>query len=189
MFVEPAYRESIEYKQFWRELNEAVPDGGIQTAGQGRQGGLDPGKLQPHPRLNGKPFKVVKFATNVTGRKRSEDAISLVQAIIEFSLDGIVLTANENFLKTMGYTLEEVKGRHHSLFVDPAYRETAEYRQFWHDLNDGKSRRRITSASPKAAASLAPGDLQSHLRCRRQALQSGEKRLGYHGARRKPRRP
>ena len=48
------------------------------------------------------------------------------------------LTANENFLKTMGYTLDEVKGRHHSLFVDPAFRETAEYRQFWRDLNDGK---------------------------------------------------
>jgi methyl-accepting chemotaxis protein len=139
MFVEPAYRESAEYKQFWRELNE----GKFQTAeykriGKGGKVVWIQGSYNPILDLNGKPFKVVKFATNVTGRKRSEDAISMVQAIIEFSLDGSVLTANDNFLKTMGYTLDEVKGRHHSLFVDPAYRETAEYRQFWRDLNEGK---------------------------------------------------
>jgi len=139
MFVEPAYRESNEYRQFWRDLNE----GKFQTAeykriGKGGKVVWIQGSYNPIFDLNGKPFKVVKFATNITGRKRSEDAISMVQAIIEFSLDGTVLTANENFLKTMGYTLDEVKGRHHSLFVDPAYRETADYRQFWRDLNDGK---------------------------------------------------
>jgi len=62
----------------------------------------------------------------------------MVQAIIEFNLDGTVITANELFLKAMGYTLDEIKGRHHSLFVDATYRESAEYRQFWRDLNDGK---------------------------------------------------
>jgi methyl-accepting chemotaxis protein len=139
MFVEPAYRESAEYQQFWRELNA----GKFQTAeykriGKGGKVVWIQGSYNPILDLNGKPFKVVKFATNITGRKRSEDAISQVQAIIEFSLDGSVITANEIFLKTMGYTLEEVKGRHHSLFVDPAYRETADYRQFWRDLNDGK---------------------------------------------------
>jgi len=139
MFVEPAYRESAEYKQFWRELNE----GKFQTAeykrfGKGGKVVWIQGSYNPILDLNGKPFKVVKFATNITGRKRSEEAISMVQAIIEFNLDGNVLTANDIFLKTMGYSLDEVKGRHHSLFVDPAYRETAEYRQFWRDLNDGK---------------------------------------------------
>ena len=139
MFVEPAFRESMEYKQFWRDLNE----GKFQTAeykriGKGGKVVWIQGSYNPILDLNGKPFKVVKFATNITGRKRSEDAISMVQAIIEFALDGTVLAANEIFCKTMGYTLEEVKGRHHSLFVDPAFRETAEYRQFWRDLNDGK---------------------------------------------------
>ena len=139
MFVESAYRESAEYKQFWRELNE----GKYQTAeykriGKGGKVVWIQGSYNPILDLNGKPFKVVKFATNITGRKRSEDAISMVQAIIEFSLEGNVLTANENFLKTMGYTLDEVRGRHHSLFVEPAYRETADYRQFWRDLNEGK---------------------------------------------------
>ena len=139
MFVEPAYRESAEYKQFWRELNE----GKFQAAeykriGKGGKVVWIQGSYNPILDLNGKPFKVVKFATNITGRKRSEDAISMVQAIIEFNLDGTVITANELFLKAMGYTLDEIRGRHHSLFVDAAYRETAEYRQFWRDLNDGK---------------------------------------------------
>ncbi len=49
-----------------------------------------------------------------------------------------VITANEIFSATMGYTLDEIKGRHHSLFIDIAHRESAEYRQFWRDLNEGK---------------------------------------------------
>jgi len=139
MFVEPAYRESADYQQFWRELKGGkFQTGEFKRIGKGGKVVWIQGSYNPILDLNGKPFKVVKFATNVTGRKRSEEAISMVQAIIEFSLDGNVLTANDNFLKTMGYTLDEVKGRHHSLFVDPAFRETAEYRQFWRDLNDGK---------------------------------------------------
>ncbi len=58
--------------------------------------------------------------------------------MIEFNLDGTVITANENFLKVLGYRLDEVKGKHHSMFVEPAYRASAEYKQFWRDLNDGK---------------------------------------------------
>jgi methyl-accepting chemotaxis protein len=139
LFVEPAYAESAEYKQFWRNLNEGKYQAAeYKRIGKGGKEVWIQGSYNPIFDLDGKPFKVVKFATNITGRKRSEEAISMVQAIIEFSLDGTVITANDLFLKTMGYTLEEVKGRHHSLFVDPVYRETAEYRQFWRDLNDGK---------------------------------------------------
>jgi len=139
IFVDAAHRESAAYKQAWRDLNE-----GKSYSAESKRFGKDgkvvwiDGSYNPILDLNGKPFKAVAFVTNVNGRKRSEEAISMVQAIIEFGLDGNVITANDNFLKTMGYTLEEVKGRHHSLFVDPAYRETAEYRQFWKDLNEGK---------------------------------------------------
>jgi methyl-accepting chemotaxis protein len=66
------------------------------------------------------------------------DAINKVQAVIEFSLDGIVLNANENFLKTLGYTLDEIKGQHHSLFVEPTYKQSAEYRMFWEKLGRGE---------------------------------------------------
>jgi PAS domain-containing protein len=57
-------------------------------------------------------------------------AIGRSQAVIEFTLDGKVLTANENFLKTMGYSLDEIRGQHHGIFVDPAYRQSPEYRAF-----------------------------------------------------------
>src|SRR5438874_2505417 len=65
-------------------------------------------------------------------------ALNKSQAIIEFNLDGTILTANANFLNALGYTLEEVKGKHHSLFVEPGYKESAEYREFWAALNRGE---------------------------------------------------
>ena len=65
-------------------------------------------------------------------------AINKAQAVIEFDMSGTILNANENFLKVVGYTLDEVKGRHHSLFVEAAYRDSADYKQFWRDLNEGK---------------------------------------------------
>jgi methyl-accepting chemotaxis protein len=146
MFLESAYRASAEYKQFWRDLN----DGKFQAAEYKRigKGGKEvwiQASYNPILDLDGKPFKVVKFATDVTATKlQNADyqgqiaAIGKAQAVIEFNLDGSIITANENFLKTLGYRLEEIKGQHHSLFVEPAYRASAEYKQFWHDLNDGK---------------------------------------------------
>ena len=72
------------------------------------------------------------------------DSVSLVnairksQAVIEFGLDGTVLDANENFLKALGYSLDEIKGKHHSMFVESALVNSEEYRRFWRDLNDGR---------------------------------------------------
>src|SRR5262249_18228264 len=65
-------------------------------------------------------------------------AISRSQAVIEFNMDGTIVTANENFLKAMGYTLEEIKGKHHSMFVAPGQRDSAAYREFWARLNRGE---------------------------------------------------
>lgn len=65
-------------------------------------------------------------------------AIHRSQAVIEFSLDGTILDANDNFLNAMGYTLAEIKGRHHSMFVDEAHRQSAEYREFWAKLGRGE---------------------------------------------------
>jgi methyl-accepting chemotaxis protein len=146
LFVEPAYRASVEYKQFWRDLN----DGKYQAAEYKRigKGGKEvwiQASYNPIFDLNGRPFKVVKFAIDVTATKlQNADyqgqiaAIGKAQAVIEFHLDGTIISANENFLKTLGYRLEEIKGQHHSLFVEPAYRASVEYKQFWRDLNDGK---------------------------------------------------
>jgi len=66
-------------------------------------------------------------------------AISAAQAVIEFQLDGTIVTANDNFLKAVGYSLEEIKGKHHRMFVDPNYARSIEYAQFWEKLNRGES--------------------------------------------------
>ena len=146
LFVEPSYRSSAEYKQFWRDLG----DGRFQAAEYKRigKGGKEvwiQASYNPILDLNGKPFKVVKFATDVTASKLQNAnyqgqiaAIGQSQAVIEFNLEGTILTANENFLKTLGYTLDEIQGKHHSLFVEPSYRNSAEYKQFWRDLSGGK---------------------------------------------------
>ncbi len=95
--------------------------------------------------VNGTPTKVVKYATDITPQKlRFADfegqlnAVSKAQAVISFGLDGRVLDANENFLRALGYRLEEIKGRHHGLFVEPKVRESAEYRSFWERLGRGE---------------------------------------------------
>jgi len=65
-------------------------------------------------------------------------AIGRAQAVIEFSLDGKILVANANFLQAVGYSMEEIRGQHHSMFVDPAYRQSVEYRMFWEKLGRGE---------------------------------------------------
>ncbi len=67
-------------------------------------------------------------------------ALSRAQATIEFNMDGTIITANDNFLSTVGYTLQEVQGQHHSLFVEESYKNSPEYSQFWRDLNNGEFR-------------------------------------------------
>jgi len=88
---------------------------------------------------------VVKFATDVTQQKlKAADsdgqiaAIAKSQAVIEFNMDGTIRTANENFLKTTGYSLAEIQGQHHRMFVEPDERGSAAYRQFWESLNRGQ---------------------------------------------------
>ncbi len=74
---------------------------------------------------------------NVQSALAQAAAISKSQAVIEFNMDGTIITANENFLATLGYGLEEIRGKHHSMFVEPATRDSAEYREFWARLNRG----------------------------------------------------
>ncbi len=76
--------------------------------------------------------------TSLQETRAQIEAIHRTQAVIEFELDGTVITANDNFLRTLGYTLDEIQGRHHSQFVDPAFRESGEYKQFWRDLQAGR---------------------------------------------------
>ena len=146
LFVEPAYRDSPAYQDFWNKLRrgEFIADQFCRIAKGGKEVWIE-ASYNPILDRNGKPCKVVKFATDITAQKqRFADyegqiaAIGKAQAVIEFGLDGTIRTANENFLRALGYSLDEVKGRHHSMFVDPAQRESAEYRAFWAKLGRGE---------------------------------------------------
>jgi methyl-accepting chemotaxis protein len=146
MFVEESFRNSPAYREFWAKLNRGEFDAGeFKRIGKGGKEVWIQASYNPILDETGKPFKVVKYATDITATKlKNADyegqlaAISKAQAVIEFDLDGIILTANENFLATLGYRLEEIKGKHHSLFVEPGYGTSAEYKQFWSDLRAGK---------------------------------------------------
>jgi methyl-accepting chemotaxis protein len=145
MFVDPANRDGGEYREFWASLNR----GEFQAAQYKRigKGGKDvwiQASYNPIFDTKGKPVKVIKFATDITAQKiqSMEDsgkiaAMSRAQAVIEFNMDGTIVTANDNFLGAMGYSLAEVQGRHHSMFVTPGDRDSAAYREFWANLNRG----------------------------------------------------
>ena len=145
MFVDPAHRTSAEYAAFWQKLGRGEFDAGQykRIAKGGREIWI---QASYNPVFkDGKPWKVVKYASDITDQKlRSADyegqlsAISKAQAVIEFSLDGKILHANENFCAALGYRLDEIKGQHHSMFADPAYRTSAEYAAFWQKLGRGE---------------------------------------------------
>ncbi len=145
MFVDPTHRQSPEYRLFWEKLGRGEYDAGqYKRVGRGGREIWLEATYNPIMDADGKPFKVVKYAADITEQKlRNANfegqlaAISKAQAVIEFTLDGKILTANENFLKTVGYSLDEIKGQHHSMFVDPAQRQSTEYRLFWEKLGRG----------------------------------------------------
>ena len=146
MFVDLAYRATPTYQQFWDKLARGEFDSGqYKRIGKGGKEIWIQASYNPILDMNGKPFKVVKYATDITADKLKAadfegqlNAVNKSQAVIEFSLDGKVLNANDNFLKTLGYSLSEVQGKHHSLFVDPADSSTPGYRQFWAKLGRGE---------------------------------------------------
>ncbi|MBE7199493.1 MAG: PAS domain S-box protein [Parafilimonas terrae] len=146
LFVEPGYRESEAYRHFWERLRA----GEFQTAEYKRiaKGGREVWiQATYNPVLDGagKPVKIVKFATDVTAHKlRSLDmegqiaALHRSQAVIAFALDGIVQSANQNFLDAVGYRLDEIVGRHHGIFVGELERQSEPYRLFWAALARGE---------------------------------------------------
>jgi len=145
MFVDPEETNSTEYKEFWRDLASGKFDR-RQYKRFGKNGREIWIEASYNPVFKGdKPVKVVKFATDITASKLKaiEDAaklsaISRSQAVIEFTPDGTILTANENFCGALGYELSEIVGKHHRIFCDPAYTATPEYTAFWRDLAAGQ---------------------------------------------------
>ena len=146
MFVDEAQRQGFEYKEFWARLGRGeYQSGEFKRMGKGGREVWIQGAYNPILDLNGRPFKVVKFASDVTRQKLANAdftgqiaAIGKSQAVVEFDLDGTIISANDNFLRAMGYTLDEIKGRHHSMFVDEAQRQGFEYKEFWARLARGE---------------------------------------------------
>ena len=145
-FVDNSFSNSNAYAQFWDDLNAGKCHSGVfkRINKEGKEIWIQ-AVYAPVKDEMGRVFKLVEIATDVTAEKvRGADfegqlaAISKSQATIEFGLDGTIQTANENFLITMGYSMEEVKGRTHSMFVEESFRSSSEYREFWAKLCRGE---------------------------------------------------
>lgn len=146
MFVSKAQGESRDYAAFWASLRE-----GSFQSGEFERVGKDGGRIWLQATYNpildrrAQPVRVVKFATDITAQKRlsaeflgETQAIGKSQAVIHFALDGTIMDANDNFLDSVGYRIDEIRGQHHRMFVDRDYAASAEYATFWTKLARGE---------------------------------------------------
>lgn len=146
MLVGQTYRNSSDYKTFWEDLRKGKNQSGefLRFSKSGSEIWIEASYCVVKNR-GGKPVKVIKIASDITERKMKAisnqgqiEAINRSQAIIEFNLDGIVITANENFCKTLGYKLSEIEGKHHRMFVEKDYASSSDYKHFWSNLREGR---------------------------------------------------
>jgi methyl-accepting chemotaxis protein len=147
MFCEETYRNSSDYRDFWARLNHGEAQSGeFMRIGKGGREIWIQGSYCPVLDNNGKVARVVKFAVDVTAsvvarnnQMRILAALDRLQARIEFTPDGIIQTANQNFLSAMGYSLGEIQSQHHRMFCEETYRNSSDYRDFWARLNHGEA--------------------------------------------------
>lgn len=146
MFCKPDYAARAEYPAFWQKLSRGEFDAGVypRVRKDGREIWLQ-ASYNPIVDGNGKTCKIIKFALDITEERNKAteyegkiNAANRGQAIIEFNPDGTVITANDNVLKVLGYTLHEIAGQHHRMFCDPAYTNSSDYAAFWAKLNRGE---------------------------------------------------
>ncbi len=146
MFCTPAFARSAEYGQWWSSLRSGQFQSGTfeRVAADGQSVWLE-ASYNPVRDDTGQVIKVVKYAMDVTPRLQAEseanaklEAISRAMAVIEFNLDGTILTANPNFLQRMGYSLAQIQGKHHRLFCTPEMARSSAYSDFWQRLNAGE---------------------------------------------------
>ncbi len=146
MLVEPEYARSDAYQEFWRHLKKGMFESGdFRRIGRDGQVVWLQASYTPVIVGAGHVRKIIKLALDVTKSKEVAarhasllEAISRSQAMVEFSLDGVILGANENFLRIMGYSLEEIVGHKHAMFVQPGYAASTAYQEFWAHLRKGE---------------------------------------------------
>ncbi|WDU63402.1 PAS domain-containing methyl-accepting chemotaxis protein [Pseudomonas poae] len=146
MFCTPAFARSAEYGQWWSNLRSGQLQSGTfeRVSGNGHSVWLE-ASYNPVRDDTGQVIKVVKYAMDVTPRLQAEseanaklEAIGRAMAVIEFNLDGTIITANANFLQRMGYSLGQIQGKHHRLFCTPELANSSAYSDFWRRLNQGE---------------------------------------------------
>lgn len=146
IFCQKGYADTAEYREFWANLKQGIFQNGqfMRVNSSGETMWLE-ASYNPVKDKHGKVIKIVKIATNVTDKVQDGltkdgmvNAIQRSMAVIEFDLQGCVIAANENFLKTMKYSANEVIGKHHRQFCTPAERESSGYRNFWEKLRQGE---------------------------------------------------
>jgi methyl-accepting chemotaxis protein len=146
MFAEPSLAASSEYTEFWAKLNRGEFDSGeYKRIGKGGKEVWLQASYNPILDAEGNPFKVVKYATDITADKLANadtsgqlEAINKAMGVISFNMDGTIIDINENFLNVVGYSKEEVIGQHHRMFAEPSLAASPEYAEFWAKLNRGE---------------------------------------------------
>ena len=147
LFVKPDEAASPQYAEFWRRLASGTTEQGafLRYRKDGRAV-YTAGTYMPLLGAGGEVEGILKIASDATDIRNAANAdaarmaaISKVQAVIEFTPDGVILDANDNFFAAMGYRREEIVGRHHRIFVDPRYADSPEYQQHWRKLRAGES--------------------------------------------------
>lgn len=146
MFVEKEHAASAEYARFWEDLATGkIERAEYKRVGKGGRELWINASYNPVVDADGRVIKVIKFATDITGQRvRNAEyvalaaAMSRAQAVVEFDMDGHLLSANENFLDLLEYELADVKGEHHRVFCEDDYAASAAYRKFWQKLNRGE---------------------------------------------------
>lgn len=146
IFCDPTELGSEEYAAFWNKLGRGEYAPGVYR--HRRKDGKDvwlQASYNPILDATGKTYKVIEYATDITSQKQAAleaegilKAVDRGQALIEFNMDGTVRNANEMFLKALGYALNEIRGRHHRMFCEPAFTNSPEYAEFWNKLNGGE---------------------------------------------------
>lgn len=146
IFLENKESSSKDYEEFWENLRNGIFHANeFKRYGKNKKVVWLEATYNPIFNLFGKPYKIIKYATDTTQKKIQSlelesqiAAINRSHAIISFSLDGTILDANENFLSVFGYTLSEIQGKHHSIFLEESYSNSIDYKKFWETLRLGK---------------------------------------------------
>lgn len=145
MFCLPSFVNSSAYGDFWADLKQGKPRSGLfrRIAKGGKDIYLEANYL-PIVNKHNQTYRVIKFANDISKRyyetldnKNTIQAVNRSMASIEFNPDGSIITANDNFLKVMGYSLDEIKGKHHSMFCENSYTNSKDYVKFWEELRAG----------------------------------------------------